>query len=220
MPAALVYEDGSFTEATPVNLPMFSAPFADQGINEDYILTQDYVQNLEDYAPLALDTPHDDYLDFMLASEGPKQDIGGGKVQWTRIYAKLPDAFSRPAGNVAYNFIGFAGTGGINVPSATYRPRFTANVPCRKTLTFYRTSDPDTDITFVDATRYYFESDPNQDVDFLTDNPPFTWESTPSRAEYETLIADDEYNITIEPARVSIWMGNIYVQETLEIKAR
>lgn len=220
MPANLVYEDGSYAVASPVTLPQFSAPFADQGINVDYILTQDWVQNLDDFEPLALDTPHPDYDDFKLASESEKRDLGGGKVQWTRTYAKLPEEFARPNGNVAYNFIGFAGVGGINTPEASFRPRISRAVPSKLVRKFFRTSDPLVDIPFIEATSYTFEAQPNQDVDFLQDNPPFANVTVPTRAEYEALIDADDWNIVVEASRVSVWMGNIYVRETIYIKAQ
>ena len=220
----LVYEDGSYAVASPISLPQFSAPFADQGINIDYLLTQDYVQNLADFVPLALDTAHEDYAEFKLASEGDKRDLGGGKIQWTRTYAKLPDEFSRPNGNVTYNFIGYAGIGFINTPGATWRPRISKAVPAKSTKTFYRTADPLIDIPFIPATRYYFSGSSNQDVDELTTNPPFLYESVPSRTAYEAMITADatasSYSIVAEASRVSIWMGNIYMRETIYIKAQ
>ena len=220
MPAALTYQDGTFTTARAVSLPVFSAPFSDQGVTTDYVLTQEWMQALTSYSPLALDTPHPDYADFMLAKEGEKRDIGGGMVQWTRTYAKLPADFSQPNGNISYNFIGFAGVGGINVPSASYRPRITEAVPVKLVRAFFRTADPLSDIPFIEATRYYFQAQPNQDVDLLQDNPPFENVTVPTRTEYEALIAADDFNIVAEASRISIWMGNIYIRETSYVKAR
>lgn len=221
----LVYEDGSYTVASAISLPVFSAPFADQGVNVNYLLTQDYVQNLADFTPLALDTPHEDYAEYGLVSEGEKQDLGGGKVKWTRTYAKLPDEFSRPSGNVTYNFIGYAGTGGINVPAMSWRPRISKAVPTKLTRKFYRTPDPLRDIPFVPATRYYFGANPNLDTDELTNSPPFDTTTVPSRATYEGWITadaatSDSYTIVAEASRVSVWQGNIYVRDTLYIKAQ
>ena len=84
------YQDGTFTVAKAVTLPVFSAPFP--GVNVDYVLTQDWVIDLANYSPLALDTAHPDYPTFKLAQESEKRDLGGGVVQWTRTYWKLPDA--------------------------------------------------------------------------------------------------------------------------------
>lgn len=220
----LRYNSGDFTVATACTLPVFEKPFADQGVNIDYLLHQDFIQNLNDYTPLALDTPHPDFADFILVSEGPQTDLNGGKIRWTRTYAKVPAEFSRPAGNYSYNFIGFYGSFGINVTTVTGRNRFTKNVPVRLTRTFFNTTDPDADIPEVPATRYYYGSSPNVDVDFLADSPPFTEATTPSRTAYEALIATDagapaSYSLVVESSTVQVWKGNIYVRETRYVKA-
>jgi len=42
----------------------------------------------------------------------------------------------------------------------------------------------------------------------------------PTRTEYEVLIAGGTYCIVTEASRISVWMGNIYVRETLYVKAK
>lgn len=51
---------------------------------------QDYIQFETDFAPLALDTAHDDYPDAYLVREGELQGLGGGLVKWTRTYSRMP----------------------------------------------------------------------------------------------------------------------------------
>lgn len=121
------YRDG-MTDAASVGIPNFTAPFA--GVNIDYVLTQDYMQLLANYTPLALNTAHPDYSDFVLVSEGPHQDQGGGVVRWTRTYAKTP-AGRQDYASLAYNFIGYLGLTGINVTPIQYRPRVVIPVSCR-----------------------------------------------------------------------------------------
>lgn len=214
----LAYRSGpSYAVARPVTLPIFEAPFRDQGVNINYILRQTFQIDINSYAPLALDTAHPDYADFILVSEGPQQDMGGGVVQWERVYAKVPETFARPNGNYAYNFIGFFGAvGGVTV---TGRDRFTRNVPVQLTREFYNTTDPDS-IPVVQAQRYYYGSNPTLDLDALADSPPFTQATTPTRTEYEAMIAANEYNIVVEESQISVWQGNIYVRETRRIKAQ
>lgn len=220
MPSTLTFQDGLFTTARAVTLPVFSCPFADEGVNERLVLTQDFVVALEDFAPLALDTVHPDYGDYVLVGEGPQTDLGGGIVQWTRTYAKVPTDFTRPAGNYSYNFIGLYGVYGLGVTNVTGRPRQTHNVPVQLSREFALTDDPDADLPPIEAQRYVWSADESQDVDYLADAPPLDEPTSPSRTEYDDLIADDDYNIVVETSTVKIWMGNIYVRETLRVKAR
>lgn len=111
-----VYYDPRISVATAVTAAVFSAPFP--GVNSLYLLTQDYQQFRDDYSPLALNTAHPEFSDFILCSESPQQDIHGGIVQWTRTYAKVPA--SRTEGrSIAYPLPGltFGGTNPLVVVS-------------------------------------------------------------------------------------------------------
>jgi len=218
MPAIPTYTDGSYAVAFATSLPVFSAPFADQGITENYILTQKWCQELASFAPAPLDDPHPDYPTYGLVSESEKSDLGGGMVEWTRTYAEVPEEFSRLNGNTTYNFIGFAYTSTTRLA----RPRQTFPVPMLSTKTFARTTDPLTDLPFIEATTYARADNADSLVDELVEGSQYDASSLtdPTRTEYEVLIAGGTYCIVTEASRISVWMGNIYVRETLYVKAK
>lgn len=226
MPALPTYLDGTYTAAVAVTLPVFYAPFADQGVNVDYVLTQDFVQAIASYVPLALDTAHPDYSDFKLASESEKRDLGEGIVQWTRTYAKLPDEFARPGGNFSFTFPEIIGNAviGPNTYGFTQRLAFTRNVPAKLVRKFFRTNDALADIPVIPQFRIYLTGQPNIDWPFVSDANSFSGVTVPSYTQYAALIAADaaassSFSLVAEASRVSVWQGNIYVRETMYVKA-
>ena len=66
----------------------------------------------------------------------------------------------------------------------------------------------------------YYDASPNQQTLFLTNNPPFTPATTPSRAAYEALIAANAYNIIVEDSTLERWAGNFWVRTTKYVKAQ
>jgi len=220
MSAALPYVSGDFAVARPVSQLVFSEPFP--GVNIEYVLTQSFMQFRADWSPIELNTPHPQFTEFLLVLESPLEDQGGGVVKWTRTYAKVPASYSEPGGNYAYNFIGFFGQTGTNVTNITGRDRFTWNVPVTVQRDFFLVdAATPTDfqvIPVIERQRYYFGSNPNLDVDFVGDSPPLAEATHPSRTEYEALITAQS-EIVVETSRLSRWMGNIYVRETLYVKA-
>lgn len=96
--------DGPYAIAKPVSLPEFSSPLP--GIATEYVLRQKYQQFRNNFTPLALNTAHPDYSDFLLVEEGPRQEIDGGVVEWVRTYAKVPATWSDWE-TFAYPFIGY-----------------------------------------------------------------------------------------------------------------
>lgn len=84
-----VVDDGNFAIAQPHG-PMRFAP-AFEGDKNFYILEQDYVQNVADFSPLPLDTPHDTHLTYYLVEETAHQPVGCGVVKWTRVFAQVPN---------------------------------------------------------------------------------------------------------------------------------
>lgn len=215
----LKYVSGDFTVATAVTLPVFDAPFKELGINTQYLLTQDFVQNLADYVPLALDTPHPDYPDFMLASESEQRDQGGGKVRWTRTYAKLPDEFSKPRGNFNFTFPGWSGLvyGGFVGYGGSNDGRIPLNktVACLVTRTFYRTTDPDTDIPILPKFQVLYGS--GVTADYTTDTQGAFTDTTPSTTDYQASVAAGDY-LVAQDSTWDVWQGNIYLRETYYVK--
>ncbi len=138
----LIYVSGDHSVATPVSLPVFTAPF--QGVNIDYVLTQDFQQTLGAYTPLDLNTPHVDYSDFILVEEGPRSDKGGGRIQWTRKYAKHPATHNQPS-SMLYNFIGFLNSSGTTAVNGRVRSQNV--VPARIQFDYFKMDKTTGDIT-------------------------------------------------------------------------
>jgi hypothetical protein len=223
MPEFTTYIDGDFAVAKATSLPVFESPLP--GIKDSLILRQNFTQNLADFTPLDLNTPHPDNAEFVLVEETSREDTGGGVVAWTRIYAKVPDAYSEPGGNIAYQFIGFYGNFGINVTTITGRDRFVP--PGGSAIRLHRefflcgpgeTYETGNDIPIIPEQQYYINN-PRNITDYLADSPPFTVASTPTRTEYEAMIeAGDE--IVAQASIISRWMGNIFLRETRYIVAQ
>lgn len=225
----VVYAAGDFTIAQPCSLPVFSAPI--DGVNVFYLLTQEWEMDANSFAPEALNTPHPDFADYVLTGEGPQSDLGNGVVRWTRTYAKVPDTYTESGGSLSYNFIGFQGytqTSSTDDTPLTGRPRFTRTVPVQITREFFLTGSGQTYVTseqipvidqqqyLLDSTQYY--------VDFLSDDPPYANQTDPGRAEYDALITTDaatvnSFSLVAEASRITRWQGNIFMRETLRIKA-
>jgi hypothetical protein len=210
------YQSGDFAVAEEISTPQFSQPFP--GVNTSYVLTSEWMQRISDFSPLALDTPHTDYPDYILVEESEVQDQGHGIGKWTRTYAKVPDTYEEPGGTYNYNFVGFYGIFGFVTEAVTGRSRFRRTVPVKIERAFYNTDDPETDIPIIQAQRYYYASNPNLDLSYLADSPPFVEATTPSRSDYEDMISNEDY-IAVEDSRVSRWLGNIFMRETMYIKA-
>ena len=88
-----IYVDGNFDVAEPIGLPVFSSPL--RSTTAEYTFTQDWMMRRKRFAPTPLNTAHPsyrqfpDYSDFKLVAEGPRQDVGGGMVKWSRYQAKV-----------------------------------------------------------------------------------------------------------------------------------
>jgi hypothetical protein len=218
------YASGDFTVATPCSWPVFAAPFKEDGINVDYILTQDFMIKGANFARLALDTPHPDYPDFLLVEESEQRDVTGGRVRWTRTYAKLPDDYEKPKGNFQFTFPGFSGLvyGGIVGFGGSDEGRLppAKTVPVIIARAFYLTNDPETDIPMFEKFVVTYGGN-DLPVDYVNDNasnPNFA-DTTPSRTEYDALKAAGD-RLIAQDSTWDVWMGNIYVRETFYVKAQ
>ncbi len=213
--------DGDFTVASATAKPQFSNPFAE--VNAAYILRQPFMQLLANYAPVTLNTAHPDFSDFKLAEESERQPIGAGLVTWDRTYAKVPSTFNQFE-SVNYNFIGFYGTTiAINTTAQSGRWRFVKTVTCRIANEFFRIGAGETytdpaDIPILPAQTYYI-GDANQLTDYLGDDDILDTPSTPTRTEYETMIAGGD-EIIIEDSRLVHWIGAIWLRQTRYVKAQ
>lgn len=221
---------GNFAEARAITAAVFSKPFAEAGVNVDYLLRQTFMMALDSYVPLPLDTPHPDYPDFILVQEPEIEDAGIGKeIRIPRVYAKKPESFTEPGGNYAYNFIGYFGAFGINTTAVTGRERFTDYAEVQVTRDFFLigpSGDYATwqEIPIIAETKYY-SGTPTLRMDYLGDDDVLQVATTPSRTDYEAMIAADaadteSFSIVVEPSTVTRWQGNIFMRETRRIKAK
>ena len=219
----LRYTSGDFTIATAVSLPVFDAPFKEDGNNEQCVLTQEFMQNLADFTPLALDTPHPDYTDFLLVSESEQRDATGGKVRWTRTYAKVPTDFNVDRGTTTFTFPGKSGLvlGGIvgYGGSADGRRPLSKTVNTRIERSFFL-NPTDTDIPVEEQFQVTYGTD-DQATNYLNNNAdnPLAADTVPSRTEYDALVAAGT-RIVAQDSQRDIWMGHIYMRQTLTIVAQ
>lgn len=230
-----IYTDGDFTVVSPVTLPVLSAPI--QGVNTDYILTQDFVQLEANFTSLPLNTAYpnsagsssgadfagDDTYNsagFILVSEGPRQDIGAGVVRWTRRYAKLPSTHYDPV-QVSYTFPGFLSFDPLetlirnpftrSVPGVIEYAYFLAGTNTQSAVESLETANAVQAQLFVwpRVTAFPLPNESLQ-VDYL-------WESTvPTAAQYGTWVTTGSH-IVAQPSQFSRWEGNIIRREVITI---
>lgn len=222
-----IYEDGDFTVALRVSLPVLSAPIA--GVNKKYILTEDWVQYAANYSPLALNTAYpgtssggdDAYTDFLLVAESGFIDLGNGVVRWTRKYARIPDTHYDPV-QVSYQFPGFLEF----LPNETLiRNPFTRSVP--GTIEYkYFLAGTNTQAAiqslesanYVAAQQYVWHrsfSPPLPDSSLQVD---YLWDlTTPALGTYASWISNGTTTIVAQPSQFQRWEGNIIRREVITI---
>ena len=218
----LRYTSGDFSSPGAVSLPVFDAPFKEDGINIDYVLTQDFQQNLASFAREALDTAHPDYPDFILVQESELRALSGGKVQWTRTYAKLPEAYEKARGNFNFTFPGKSGlVTGVAVGyggSADGRLPLAKTVPVIIAREFYLTTDPELDIPILDKFKVLYG---DQNTEWLNDTsgPGTPFDTNPTRTEYEAMVTAGD-RLIAQDSTWDVWLGNIHVRETFYVRAQ
>ncbi len=80
--------DGDFTIAEAVGGRRWTRPF--EGDTASAYFDQDFMQRLDSWEPLPLDTADTLHEDAYLVSESPLQDLGLGIVRWTRRFSRVP----------------------------------------------------------------------------------------------------------------------------------
>lgn len=102
----------AFNVAVTSSLPVWENPIP--ALNEKTVFRQTFVQTAASYAPLALDTVYpaagsygvpSSPTYYLVAEEG-FSDLGGGLVQWDRVYARIPTSWSEGE-EFAYTFPAF-----------------------------------------------------------------------------------------------------------------
>ena len=113
---AAIKIDGDFTTAKQLGPTRQIMPF--EGVATVYVYEEDFTIYMSSYSPLALNTAHPTISSCYLVRQSTPEIIGGQVCKFTRTYAKVPSAHSEPS-SIAYNFIGFAGTFGVNIAAIT-----------------------------------------------------------------------------------------------------
>ena len=132
--------DGNFTTAQPCGLPVFSSPIP--GTSAEYIFTQDFMQLRTSVAAAAIGSLHPTYgttapfSNYVLVSEGTKEDAGNGMVRWKRTYASLPASHDEWE-SANYQFIGSSPLGPLSSPQQVGRNRFARLVSSRVQHDYY-----------------------------------------------------------------------------------
>ena len=229
------YVDGNFDIAEPIGLPVFSSPV--RSTTAEYTFTQEWMQSRKSFRSTPLNTAHPsyrqtpDYSAWKLVAEGPRQDVGGGIVKWSRTYAKVPDSHDEYE-SYSYSFIGFIGVWTVgNLSSsvqATGRPRQSIVVTSRVQHDYFLVGSGGSYATaslipIIKGQRYLAAvpgpSEPLY-VDYLWDiGGGLANASSPSRTEYNAMIVAGT-EIVAEDSRLSRWMGNIFLLQTRFVVAQ
>jgi len=218
-----IYEDGDYTVALRVSLPVLSAPIP--GVNTQYILTEDWCQYEANYAPLALNTAHTDsaYTDFILVSENNFRDLGNGVVRGTRKYAKIPSTHTEPV-QVSYQFIGLVT---FDPLQTVIRPPFTRAVPGVKVCDYFLAGTNTQSAmqtlqtsNYVSEQRYFWPRTFAFPLPFEAMAVTSIWEATvPTAATYGTLVTNGG-TIVAYPSQFERWEGNIIRREYISVVAQ
>lgn len=102
----------AFNVAVTSSLPVWENPIP--ALNEKTVFRQTFVQTSASYAPLALNTVYSaagnygvpSSPTYYLVAEEGFSDLGGGLVQWDRVYARIPTSWSEGE-EFAYTFPAF-----------------------------------------------------------------------------------------------------------------
>lgn len=218
--------DGTFTTATLHGAYRQSFPIP--GDITAIVVEQDFQIAYGSFAALALNTPHATIATAYLVGESPLADLGGGIVQWTRIYATKPATRSEP-GTFSCRFPGYLGIG--NPPYNQYyaadpvgRDPQVLTVPSRIEYKYALIAASGGDYTTAaafyaaqgqTAQVYSVSTNAEARVDYLFDGSPT---STPTLTAYKALVAA-ETEIVAEDSRLTRYMGNIYQIETSYVAA-
>lgn len=232
---ALLWTDGTWTTESAVSGFSYEAPIPRD--STPYIRKQDFVVQASSYSPPAFSAVSDTSWRFV--GDSGFSDLGGGMMRFTRTWvngllATPADPFITHTEweTYAYNFIGYYGMTGINVAYVTGRSRRTRTVLSKIVHNYYLCTSGQTYTTpgalsaiINRATQYYYGT-VDTPVDYLTDSP-FAPTTTPSKATYQTWVADAVSNkwaattgiLTAEDSRIERWMGDFYVMKTRYVLA-
>ena len=204
--------DGTFTTAAVQAGPSRRLPFERDAAA--FIEEQRYIQTKADFARLALNTAHPTIASCYLVQETDPRNVGGGLVEWERIYANVP-AERNEYESLLYTFVPIIrATGGTGVRGA-----FTLKVTSRVEYKYWLIGTGGSYATAPEIpTVAGFV--PKQDiwgaevvVDFLSQT------TNPTSDTYLTWVAA-EAELCVEDSDVHAWMGNIYERVTRYVVAQ
>lgn len=224
------YTSGDMTTPVACSLPVFEAPFPHTSAR--YVMRQDYIVNAEDFAATDLNTPHadPDLADYFLVNEGPQTELPGGRVRWTRTYAKIPDSWNDYE-LLQYRFIGLMASQAAppyvftNV-EVDGRDPFEKKVTWRILHEYFMVGPSQTyatpaDIPVNEQQEYTVSGDASLKVDYLVDitTNPLLYETSPSKPDYLAMVTAGT-EIVAETSQPDRWMGNIWVRITRYVTAQ
>ena len=211
--------DGNFTVPVVSGPPRWRAPFAS---NEFCLFEQDYVRLRANWAAGTIGTTQTVGGEtFYLVAEGDRRPEGY-LDRWTQSWAKIPTAWDGYE-SYAYSFIGFSGVFGAGTTLPSGRDRYTRTVKSRvahayflvKAGTTYATAEALWAAQAIEPQKYVLDGS-TMEVDWLTDNPPYTFDTDPTRTYYEEHIIGTEI---VAECSLKQWMGCIYERITRYVVA-
>lgn len=167
---------------------------------------EDYVQRAEYFQPLALDTPHPDIPTAYLVTETNPTTRSDGLFRFTRTFATIP-ATRTEFEKSGFNFPAYKTD---TATTSFLRPNFTQGVVAQVVYSYVKTTDPGTDLTITEQF-HPLDSSANK-VNFVASD------STPTRSVYAGYVTAGTY-IQARETEISRWMGNIWQQRNVKVKA-
>lgn len=228
--------DGALTTAQTVGGARKSFPF--EGDNATFIVEQDYHVMLANYSPLALDTAHGTYTNAYLVRETELENIGGGVVKFTRIYAQIPASRNEYA-TFAFQFPGLRGA--LNPPYAFIywtvsddgRDPFLDRSNSRMRYEYFlcatgQTYETPDEIPILDALDFALVGNSSSRNHYLLKAGVYWSNTNPTMEAWLSLVAggtgigtgSDVGEFIAEDSEIERWMGNIYVRRTRYVKAK
>lgn len=210
--------DGDYTQPSQHGPDVTYLPFSNQGDQSTTIYELSYVQLIDNWVPLAVNSIHPTVGTAFLVNESELKPTNvAGVMQWTRRYATVPISRDE-GGSIAYQFIGLTLASTLRIP-------FVRAVACRVALSYYLVGPNSAyasvrNLPVIDKQRYYIGSlagGIGTDVLALS-SAASTILSTPTTETYQGWITA-KFEIAAEATQFTRWQGNIWQGATKYITA-
>lgn len=211
--------DGDYTQPSQHGPLRASLPFSSQGDQTTTVYELDYVQSIDNFVPLAVNSIHPTVGNAYLIGETDLKPTNvAGVSMWTRRYATIPISRDE-GGSIAYQFPGLTAASTLRLP-------FVWTVACRIALSFYLVGPNSSYATVlalpvIDRQRYYIggvSGGVGTDVSSLVSGT-FLFPSTPTTETYQSWIGAGT-EIVAEASKLTRWQGNIWQRTTKYVIAR